>query len=223
MQVSSLLCPLCQHGGHQFYHQDNNKRTQRIYLRCQQCQLVFVPAEFYLSAEDEKAEYDLHENNVLDDGYRRFLERFWLPLKSKLKPNSHILDFGCGPGPLLGQMMQEDGFHVSLYDHFYHHNPEVLKPNFYDAISTTEVIEHLHQPCDVFKSWLNWIKPGGYLAVMTKLVTTQAAFTKWHYKNDLTHVCFYSEATFAWLANRYGLHMTRDAQDVTLFRLPSRV
>lgn len=213
------VCPLCDCEECESFHQDNNKRTQRVYLRCSQCHLVFVPPEFYLTAAQEKAEYDLHENDVLDDGYRQFLQRVWQPLKGQLPAGAQLLDFGCGPGPLLAQMMQEEGFSVALFDHFYYPQPEVLKPKFYDGITATEVIEHLHQPRAVFESWLACIKPGGVLAVMTKLVSTQAAFAQWHYKNDLTHVCFFSDETFAWLADRYDLQMTRYGQDVTLFRL----
>ena len=38
---------------------------------------------------------------------------------------------------------------------------------------------------------------------MTKLVRNQEAFAKWHYKNDLTHVCFFSRATFEWLSDQW--------------------
>jgi 2-polyprenyl-3-methyl-5-hydroxy-6-metoxy-1,4-benzoquinol methylase len=129
-----------------------------------------------------------------------------------------VLDFGCGPGPLLANMMQHDGMTVSVYDHFYQPDKSVLKAGYYDAITSTEVIEHLHKPKEVFEKWLSMLKPKGLLGLMTKRVTDQAAFANWHYKNDLTHVCFFSEACFAWLADEYELTYTLDANDVIIFQ-----
>jgi 2-polyprenyl-3-methyl-5-hydroxy-6-metoxy-1,4-benzoquinol methylase len=180
--------------------------------------LVFVPPEFYLSADAEKAEYDQHENNIADEGYQQFLNRLWSPLKEVLRQNQTVLDFGCGPGPLLAKMMQQDGMKVSVYDHFYHPDQTVLQPNYYDAITSTEVIEHLHQPKDVFEKWLSMLKPNGHLGLMTKRVKDKAAFATWHYKNDLTHVCFFSEACFEWLAHRYQLTYRFVVNDVVIFQ-----
>lgn len=213
-------CPLCEGSDSVLFHQENNKRTQRPYYQCQQCHLVFVPSEFYLSADAEKAEYDQHENLLEDAGYARFLNRFWLPLKARLSEAKAqcILDFGCGPGPLLAKMMKQDGHDVAIYDHFYANDPTVLTLNHYDVITSTEVIEHLHHPKKVFEQWLGLLKPNGYLGVMTKLVSSQQAFQTWHYKNDLTHVCFYSEACFQWLAKQYGLTVDMVDKDVILFK-----
>jgi len=219
--IQSHSCPLCEGSDSVLFHQDNNKRTQRPYFQCQQCHLVFVPPEYYLSAQEEKTEYDQHENQLEDDGYERFLSRFWNPLRRLLneQPNPKtILDYGCGPGPLLSKMMEKEGHNVAIYDYFYANDPSVLKPNHYDVITSTEVIEHLHHPKQVVEQWLNLLKPNGYLGVMTKLVSSQQAFQTWHYKNDLTHVCFFSEACFQWLANRYGLTADFADKDVTLFR-----
>ena len=191
---------------------------RRAYLRCGQCALVYVPDIFYLSADAEKAEYDLHDNQVNDAGYRGFLQRAWQPLQTLLARGSRVLDFGCGPGPALAAMMSEAGMQVSLYDHFYYPDPSVLTPHTYDAITATEVIEHLHTPAQVFTRWLALLKADGYLVVMTKQVQDANAFAGWHYKNDLTHVCFFSAQTFAWLAQQHGLVMTQCAADVVMFR-----
>ncbi|MAA70562.1 MAG: hypothetical protein CL679_02420 [Bermanella sp.] len=218
MHVNTNCCPVCDGQQCHGFHQDHSKRSQRTYLQCEQCQLVFVPPEFYLSCDEEKAEYDQHNNDINDDGYRQFLNRLWQPLHARLQKQDHVLEFGCGPGPLLAKMMKDDGMQVSLYDHFYQPDTSVLTTNTYDAITSTEVIEHLHQPKDVFEQWLSLLKKGGHLGLMTKLVTSREAFAHWHYKNDLTHVCFFSEACFAWLAKRYGLTMTRFGADVIILQ-----
>lgn len=213
-QKYNECCPLCKSHGAELFHQDNNKRTQRPYYRCSTCLLVFVPSEFFLTKEAEKAEYDLHENQLEDDGYRRFLSRFLDPLQEKLSPNSRVLDFGCGPGPALAQMMKDLGHEVNLYDYFYFNNPSVLTPKAYDVVTSTEVFEHLHAPKGILEMCLSLVKDGGCLALMTKLVKDQAAFANWHYKNDLTHVVFFSHETFEWLAKHYHLSLEFADQDV---------
>ncbi|GAA6134949.1 class I SAM-dependent methyltransferase [Oceaniserpentilla sp. 4NH20-0058] len=169
----------------------------------------------------EKAEYDKHENDTNDAGYERFLNRLWSELRPRLPleaASQKVLDFGCGPGPLLAKMMSEDGFDVKVYDHFYAPDQSVLQPSHYDVITSTEVIEHLHEPKQVFEQWLSWLKPQGYLGLMTKLVTKQSAFANWHYKNDLTHVCFFSEECFNWLARTYALELSIIGKDVIIFK-----
>ena len=138
----SISCPLCESSKHSAFHQDNNKRSKRLYLQCLECHLVFVPSEFYLTSEQEKAEYDQHENSLDDKGYETFLNRFWQPVQTVFQHQKvkTVLEFGCGPGPLLGNMMQKAGYHVSLYDVFYANYKKVLQVSGFDAITATEVI-----------------------------------------------------------------------------------
>ncbi len=51
---------------------------------------------------------------------------------------------------------------------------------------------------------------------MTKLTLDRKAFARWHYKNDLTHVCFWSRATFEWLAARWQADLAFIGNDVIL-------
>ena len=53
---------------------------------------------------------------------------------------------------------------------------------------------------------------------MTKLATEAEAFTRWHYKNDPTHVSFFSRDTFRFLAQRDGLEVEFVGNDVILLR-----
>jgi 2-polyprenyl-3-methyl-5-hydroxy-6-metoxy-1,4-benzoquinol methylase len=70
----------------------------------------------------------------------------------------------------------------------------------YQAIVMTEVIEHLHHPNSILKSLWQLLEPGGVLAIMTQRVISPEKFKTWQYKNDPTHVCFYSNKAFEWLA-----------------------
>ncbi len=212
------MCPLC-HGVsiNKTYHQD----TRRNFQACTTCQLVFVPPEQFLTAEAEKAAYDHHQNSPDDGAYRQFLSRLFIPMQQELQPASHGLDFGSGPGPTLSVMFEEAGHTVSLYDYFYANDPSVLQQS-YDFITTSEVIEHLHQPKRELEGLWNLLKPEGILGIMTKRVLDQQAFTTWHYKNDLTHVCFFSETTFSWLAKQWTANITFVATDVVLFKKTSK-
>jgi cyclopropane fatty-acyl-phospholipid synthase-like methyltransferase len=175
-----------------------------------------VPPGQYLAEADEKAAYDHHQNSPTDPDYRRFLSRLFLPLQDRLAPNSQGLDFGSGPGPTLSIMFEEIGHTVAIYDYFYAKNPVALQ-QLYDFITATEVVEHLHDPATIFSQLWTLLKPGGYLGLMTKLVRDQVAFAKWHYKNDLTHVCFFSRATFEWLADQWQADLEFFGNDVMLF------
>ncbi len=204
-------CPLCQSAPPEEFHRD----PRRDYFRCRTCSLVFVPPEQFLSAEAEKAEYDRHRNTPDDPGYRRFLSRLFNPLQKHLKPCSRGLDFGSGPGPALSVMLEEAGHPMRIYDPFYADSPEALDKK-YDFITATEVLEHLHQPqLELERLWAALL-PGGCLGIMTKLVLDRRAFSRWHYKNDLTHVCFFSRETFRWLAAKWAADLFFTDKDVII-------
>tara|TARA_Y100000588_G_scaffold159460_1_gene173400 strand:- start:669 stop:1274 length:606 start_codon:yes stop_codon:yes gene_type:complete len=196
-------------------HYFEDKR--RVYLQCQQCELVFVKPDQRLEANEEKAHYDLHENDPGDAGYRRFLSRIADPLTDKISSNSYGLDFGCGPGPTLSIMLEEAGHTMELYDIYYHPETSVLEKT-YDFMTATEVIEHLYHPDKVWQQWLNLVKPKGWIGLMTKLVIDVDAFAGWHYKNDPTHVVFFSRQTFQFLAERDKLELEFIGNDVILLR-----
>ncbi len=209
------VCPLCHHTARIAYYQDK----RRAYWQCTRCQLVHVDPSQYLEPSEEKAHYDLHENNPSDQGYRRFLSRVAAPLNQRLAPHSYGLDFGCGPGPTLSLMLQEQGHNLSLYDLYFYPDTQVLERQ-YDFLTATEVIEHLYDPHTVWRQWLNLVKPGGWIGLMTKMVIDVDAFAGWHYKNDPTHVIFFSRATFQYLAERDRLELEFIGNDVILLRKP---
>lgn len=208
-------CPLCGTGGADDYHQDKRRR----FYQCVNCALVFVSPDQFLSPQAEKAEYDLHRNSPDDDGYRRFLNRTFRPVQARLAPASSGLDFGCGPGPTLSVMFTEAGHRMAIYDSFYADDPAVFDRT-YDFITATEVVEHLHHPMRELDRLWRCLKPGGLLAIMTKRVIDRQAFAAWHYKNDLTHVCFYSEGTFTWLAGQWHAGLDFVDKDVVILTKP---
>lgn len=210
------VCPLCA-GSCNDYLQDK----KRIYLHCDNCDLIHVPKVYHLNAKEEKAEYDKHENDPQDKGYRNFLSRIYEPVISYLDPrNSKVkgLDFGCGPGPTLSVMFEEAGYDVALYDHYYFPNKTVLECR-YDFITASEVVEHLSKPREeLFRLW-DCLNEDGILAIMTKRHNGNCAdFSSWHYKNDPSHICYYSEKTFLYLGGILGAEIEFVGDDVCLLK-----
>lgn len=209
----TFSCPLCGCEQSELYLDDGT----RIYHQCPVCWLVFVLPEFILPLDQEKQIYDYHENNEYDEGYRQFLSRLIEPLCEKIPASGAGLDFGCGPGPVLVKMLQERGYSMSKYDIFYAPD-EISLQRQYDFITCTEVVEHLSQPGKELTGLLQLLAPDGWLGIMTKLVRDLDAFRHWHYKNDPTHICFFSRDTFDWLAGRQSLSCEYVGTDVILLR-----
>jgi len=167
----------------------------------------------HLSRTEEKAEYDLHQNSPDDQGYRDFLSRIFAPMHDRLAAGSKGLDFGSGPGPTLSVMFEEAGYSMTIYDPFYAADETALREH-YDFVTVSEVVEHFREPKEDLDRVWSCVKPGGLLGIMTKLTLDVESFASWHYKNDRTHVSFFSKETFKWLANRWNADLTFFGNDV---------
>lgn len=212
LNVKDHICPLCRGANTGQFFQDQ----RRDYILCPTCSLIFVPSGQFLTTAEEKARYDTHQNTPDDLRYRRFLSRIFIPMQERLAPGSHGLDFGSGPGPTLSLMFEEIGHSMAIYDYFYAKDSSVLQKQ-YDFITATEVLEHLHDPGKELDRLWALLKPGGNLGVMTQQVPDREVFARWYYKNDPTHVCFFSPSTFLWLAGRWRAEVAFAAQNVILF------
>ena len=210
--MTNGACPLCTARRVRHHCRDR----ERSFLRCDDCGLVFVPSSQFLSREDEKRRYDLHQNSPDNEGYRRFLQRMFIHLQECLAPGSAGLDFGSGPEPLLARMFRAAGHSMAIFDHFYGPDPAPLEGR-YDFITATEVVEHLREPKRELEQLWACLKPGGVLGVMTRPVVGLDEFPTWYYKNDRTHVCFFSPETFHWLAAAWDASVTFPESDIVLF------
>lgn len=211
--ADGLVCRLCGADDTRFFHADKI----REYYQCKVCKLVFVPEKFLLSASEEKAVYDLHQNSEDDPGYRKFLSRLSRPLLGRLKTGDRGLDFGCGPGPVLFKLFEEQGYSVEYFDPLYFNDTSLLEKQ-YDFICATEVAEHFREPGKEFELLFAMLNPDGWLAIMTKRVLGQQAFSNWHYVRDPTHISFFTEETFSYLANMHNAELCVEGSDVVLFK-----
>lgn len=221
--MPSQTCPLCFSSAVRRWHTETRRPlVGREYWRCSCCDLVFVPDSFHCSSEQEKAIYQQHENRPDDLGYRRFLGRMVQPLlpllearQEQLERKLKGLDFGSGPGPTLSVMFAEAGFACQDYDLYFANYPERLQQR-YDFLVSTEVFEHLAQPAQIMNQLVDCLETGGYLGIMTQRPRDLDAFQRWHYLMDPTHITFFSEACFEWLASHWNLQTCYLGKDVVL-------
>ena len=207
------VCPLCDGMQGKSFYEDK----YRPYIHCLDCDLIYVESKYHLSGLDEKEVYDQHENKPSDLGYRKFLSRVFDPMCERIQAGSKGLDFGSGPGPTLSLMFTELGHEMSIYDKFYADDRSVFQEE-YDFISTTEVIEHIALPRPELQRLWSCLKPGGVLGIMTKFATGEADFSKWHYKNDPTHITFYSRESFNYLAQQLKAEIDFVGNDVVILQ-----
>ena len=189
------------------------------YHRCPECAATVLDGRHRLSPSDEHAHYLHHENDPDDPRYRAFLSRLASPLMERLGAHKRGLDYGCGPGPALAAMLREAGHEMMLYDPFFAPDTEPLALA-HDFVTCTEVAEHFHAPFREFARLRGLTRPGGWLALMTSFQTDDGRFAGWHYRKDPTHVVFYREETFRYLADQWGWACEIPAKDVVLMQRP---
>ena len=187
------------------------------YWRCPNCLATFLDAAQLLGPEEEFKRYSLHMNDPADQGYRTFLRQLADPLLQRLPTNQVGLDYGCGSGPALAQMLTQAGHTVKLYDPFFHPDTAGLTQT-YDFITCTEVAEHFYHPYEEFGKLRALLRPGGLLAIMTCFQTDDSRFENWQYRRDETHVTFYKEETFHHLAALFGWQCDVPCRNVVFMR-----
>lgn len=215
MTARHQACPVCRARGCESFARVDG----RVYWRCPVCECTFLSPSQRPDRAREIQEYRLHRNRIDDPGYRRFLQRLADPLLARIATNAEGLDYGCGPGPALASMLAEAGHRVALFDPLFFDDRDALARR-YDFVTCSEVAEHFHHPAEEFERLGALLNPGGWLAVMTKFQTDDAAFAGWHYRRDPTHVVFYRETTFRAIADRHGWDCDVPCPDVVLLRKP---
>lgn len=208
-------CPLCASGARFFLNAD-----QREYWLCPQCGLIFVPPEFFISAQDEIHRYRQHNNSLDNPGYVDMFQKKIEIVKRHCSGARSVLDFGCGPEPVLKVLLEREGYRADAYDpNFF---PDGISEKAYDLILSTETFEHLKEPKREFEKLYGLLAPGGWLAIMTRFYPQsddQNDFASWYYKRDPTHIVFYGPETFRWAARRWGFEIVYlDQKDFVLLR-----
>ncbi len=176
------------------------------YHRCPFCEFLSIEEKGLPSPEEERQEYLLHDNRMENAGYVRHLEAF---IRQGVQPflgsARTVLEFGCGPGPVLAELLKRRGLFVDIYDPFFF--PEkVQEGKGYDLITATEVLEHIRDPLESFLHLGEHLNDNGILAVMTQFhPRDDTAFRNWWYRKELSHISFFTPVTLSFLAGRAGM------------------
>ena len=179
-------------------------RERGPYLHCHRCDLIFLPNDQILPPYEEKQRYMEHDNTHENEGYVQMFEDFISETVLPFCQEGKALDFGCGPGPVLADLLKKRGFSVDIYDPFFFPNDR-YRNETYDLVTTTEVFEHLRNPEQVLEELCCITKPGSILAVMTHLHQGPDEFSEWWYHWDPTHITFYSSKTMMWITDNWPL------------------
>jgi len=210
---SPQRCPLC--------GSDNTvlipNTGKQVYSSCNICGLTSLSQDQLLEPDEEQFRYEQHNNNPDDPRYREFLGKLFLPLQPLLKQGTFGLDFGCGPGPALALMFRESGYRMNTYDPYFANDPSALRKH-YDFITATEVFEHLYNPFKEIELLFSLLKPKGILGVMTKLLKHEIDFPSWFYRNDTTHVSFYTKKTWEWISRHWNADILALDDNIVILR-----
>jgi 2-polyprenyl-3-methyl-5-hydroxy-6-metoxy-1,4-benzoquinol methylase len=178
------------------------RHRDRDVYRCPECQLAFLDPGHHVTNAEARAEYLLHDNTMECRGYVRMFEKKIATLGEHCTGISSVLDYGCGPGPVLVELLRRGGYDAYGYDPMFFADADLERT--YDCVISTEVFEHFMDPAAEFPKVHRLVKPGGILAIMTLHHDDGTDLSTWWYLNVPSHVVFYSSRTFEWIADRYG-------------------
>lgn len=198
------------------YGPEGLSRDALRFYRCEECALVIKDPSVRATPSQERAHYEKHNNDLTNSGYRDHLLKLVVPLLTVLPSDALGLDYGCGPVLSIEPLMRERGQRCVSFDPIFFPQEELLTPNTYDFITCCEVPEHFKEPRLEFSRLHEMVKRGGVLGIVTKPVPDE--FEGWWYHRDPTHLVFYSERTFAWLADHFDFELMELRGDVVLTR-----
>ncbi|MGQ1889380.1 class I SAM-dependent methyltransferase [Thermophagus sp. OGC60D27] len=183
---------------------------ERTFYKCGQCHLIYVHQDNLPSKKEEINRYLQHNNSIEASGYVRFLERAVLPSLVWLKPGMRGLDYGCGPEPVLSQILKNKGLDCENYDPLFWPS---LPQGTFDFIFCTEAFEHFHHPRSEINRISDLLRLDGLLTIMTWFHSGSENFEKWSYIRDHTHVIFSHLDTFQYICREWNFSPLWDDGD----------
>ncbi len=185
------ICPLCKSDADWFCDYFN---TVVDFFRCRHCLGIFKTPDNFPDSSFEKERYETHNNDVYDERYQKFVSPITNAVKKEFDVSAKGLDYGCGTGPVAAFILEKGGYNIKLFDPYFYPNEQYLN-NKYDYIICCEVMEHFFYPDKEFLKLKSLLKSDSKLYCKTKMISDDIGiedFKDWHYKNDPTHVFFYT-------------------------------
>lgn len=166
--------------------------------------------------DEERERYEQHQNTIHNQGYVAFLNTAVNAALPFLSPEKEGLDFGCGPNPVLSELLKQHNLHCRNYDPFFF----PTKPDTgFDFIFATECLEHFHNPEREILYLVSLLRKNGILTIMTSLWNDDTDFINWHYLRDKTHVSIFNFKTIEYMVQSFDLDvLDTDRKRVVVFR-----
>jgi 2-polyprenyl-3-methyl-5-hydroxy-6-metoxy-1,4-benzoquinol methylase len=170
-----------------------------------------------LDAAAQKLRYQKHENTIDNPGYVDMLGRPIALMRQYARGVHRVLDYGCGPGPVLVELLKRGGYEAFGYDPLFASDTDLAR--VFDAVISVETFEHFADPRAELERILNLLRPNGYLVVMTQFHQGSDTIQDWWYARDPTHVAFYSHTTLDWICGEFDLELLqRDDKDLAIMQ-----
>jgi len=214
MSSDKHFCPLCHHEDYEHWKFPDDARD---YLHCDLCHLISTPKSTHPQFQTAKARYLHHLADSGSTGHINHLMKAIQPIQNFLKKEMDILDYGCGPKPVLSDLLRTWECSCQNYDLIFFPEPFIFKS--YDAVFCIETAEHFSDPQKELTNINNVLKPGGYVIIMTALYSNKQHFSKWYYKRDFTHISFFHQKTMEFISKKMNWQQIfADAGATTVFK-----
>jgi SAM-dependent methyltransferase len=202
-------CRICSHPAHLLFN------DTRPFFGCNVCGLIFT--DCFISEEAVEKHYKDQHSNSFD--WMREAKGFVEWIKNMGQPvpllSLSILDYGSGSG-LLAEALKNIGFQVDCYEPMLHgkFNPNVYSKS-YDVIILNEVMEHLEDINQILDRIYGILALNGVIIIKTLLTDRiindpenfKESFSRWWYKDDPTHISFFSFMTIEYLCHDRGRNL----------------
>lgn len=196
--ASGPVCPLCLSPG----CTQCGASLSRPFFLCDSCSLIFVPAQYHLTSQQEKERYALHHNNADNREYRTYLSTIAdevLRLASGPTLRA-ICDFGSGREHVLADIFVSRGHRCEAHDPLYGLVAE--GEGRFDIVVACETVEHLRNPRRDLDLIRRLVAPKGHVYIRTQLYerTRAGDISAWWYALDPTHISFFCDKTMETVA-----------------------
>ncbi|BEP28427.1 class I SAM-dependent methyltransferase [Helicovermis profundi] len=197
-----------------------DKQFDTEYFHCTNCEFIQMDLEKKITFAQEREVYNLHENSLEDEGYVSMFNNFLDKGVLDFIDSGKALDFGSGPTPVLSEIIKREyDFSVDCYD--LHYQPKkIYEGKTYDLVLSTEVLEHIENPIEVFTLIYDRLRINGIFSFMTIFhYNDKEKFLNWWYRRDKTHISFYSIKTLQFIAEKIGFEIIyTDNKRICTFR-----